>query len=216
MTLKYTIRPYCPDDREAIFRIAGDTAYFGEPIEAYMEDRRLFTDAFYTFYTDYEPEHAWVAVAEDQVVGFLVGCTNLHRYRRVIRLEILPKVIARLWRGYYQIGPKTRRYLWEVFKAFIKGELPGADETVYPAHFHINIASQWRGFGIGKTLIVTYLQQLIESGVPGVYLQTTSQNKAACHLYESMGFRLLGSKRTQMWRWLIQEDIENRCYGRRL
>jgi hypothetical protein len=52
------IRPYQPKDRESVFRIAADTAFFGAPIEAYMEDRNVFLDAFYAYYTDLEPEHA--------------------------------------------------------------------------------------------------------------------------------------------------------------
>lgn len=46
MSTRWHIRPYYPNDRDALFRIAGDTAFFGNPIEAYMEDRRLFLDAF--------------------------------------------------------------------------------------------------------------------------------------------------------------------------
>jgi hypothetical protein len=58
------IRPYQPKDRESVFRIAADTAFFGAPIEAYMEDRNVFLDAFYAYYIDLEPEHAWVACSE--------------------------------------------------------------------------------------------------------------------------------------------------------
>src|SRR5687767_4188416 len=42
-----TIRPFELHDRESVFRLAADTAFFGEPLEAYLDDRRLFCDSLY-------------------------------------------------------------------------------------------------------------------------------------------------------------------------
>lgn len=36
------IRPYRQEDREAVYRIAADTAFFGESVEHFLDDRRLF------------------------------------------------------------------------------------------------------------------------------------------------------------------------------
>ena len=44
------VRPYQPEDREAVLRLGADTAFFGAPIEACMEDRNIFLDAFYVYY----------------------------------------------------------------------------------------------------------------------------------------------------------------------
>ena len=63
-------RSYRPADREALFRTAADTAFFGEPVEAFLYDRWLFCDAFYRYYVVYQPEHAWVACSDGQLVGF--------------------------------------------------------------------------------------------------------------------------------------------------
>ena len=52
------VRPYRQGDRDAVHRIAADTAFFGEPVEAFLDDRRLFCDAFCSYYTDLEPELA--------------------------------------------------------------------------------------------------------------------------------------------------------------
>lgn len=38
------VRPYRPDDREAVRRIYADTAFFGAPVETYWDDRDLFAD----------------------------------------------------------------------------------------------------------------------------------------------------------------------------
>ncbi len=40
------VRPYEATDREAVHRIAADTAFFGDPIERYLDDRQHFLDLF--------------------------------------------------------------------------------------------------------------------------------------------------------------------------
>lgn len=84
------IRTYQPADRQAVFRIGADTAFFGAPIEAYMEDRDAFLDAFYAYYTDLEPEHTWVACADGEVVGFLAGCVDTRIHNRKLMRVIIP------------------------------------------------------------------------------------------------------------------------------
>ena len=59
------IRLYEPDDRQDVLRISADTAVFGEPVEAILDDRRLFCDAFTAYYTDFESEYLWVASIND-------------------------------------------------------------------------------------------------------------------------------------------------------
>jgi ribosomal protein S18 acetylase RimI-like enzyme len=207
------VRPYQPADRAALFQIGADTAFFGEPIEFYMEDRRIFLDSFYAYYTDYEPEHAWVACAGGQVVGFLTGCTDSHRSEAVLIRRLIPGVLWRLLTGYYHPGKKTWRYVRANIAAGLRGEAPPVDLERYPAHLHINLAAEWRGYGLGKRLMQAYLEQLKQLGVRGVHLGTTSMNEAACRLYERSGFHLLGAYPTRMWAGLIDHPVENRSYG---
>jgi len=58
-----------------------------------------------------------------------------------------------------------------------------------------------------------YLGQLRELRVPGVFLDTTSLNEAACRLYEKMGFRLLDSRPDRFWAKWFGHPVDNRCYG---
>lgn len=208
-----TVRPYQNSDRDALMKIAADTAFFGEPIEKYMEDRRIFLDQFYAYYPDYEPEHAWVAVAENQVVGFLTGCSDTHRQRKITKQKINPKVIWRFITGRYHPGPKTWAYLKGLKRAEANHENAVADPDLYPAHLHINVDHNWRGFGIGMRLIQSYLDQLIYENITGVHLGTTSENETACRLYTRMGFKLLDARPTNLWEKYIDHPVENRTYG---
>jgi ribosomal protein S18 acetylase RimI-like enzyme len=209
------VRPYTQGDRDALHRIAGDTAFFGAPAEAFLDDRRLFCDIFYAYYTDLEPEHAWVAAAGSQVVGFIVGSTDTRLQERRWRREVLPRIWNRTLRGGYRLGHRTGGYVWRGLGALLRGEVPHVDLEAYPAHLHINVDEHWRGRGLGRRLIDAYLGRLRALGVPGVHLNTTSLNEAACYLYEKVGFRLLDARATQMWAAHIQRVVENRCYGLR-
>jgi ribosomal protein S18 acetylase RimI-like enzyme len=210
------ICPYQPQDRESVMRIGADTAFFGAPIEAYMEDRNIFLDAFYAYYTDLEPEHAWVARAGDSVVGFLTGCVDGRAHGRKFRRIILPGLIGNLLRGKYRFGKRSIRYVAGLAGGLLRGESTHADPDTYPAHLHINVDAAWRGRGLGQRLMEAYLQQLRGLGVPGVYLETTSLNEAACRLYEKMGFRLLESQPDRFWAKWYGHAVEDRCYGLKL
>lgn len=213
MNTSITIRRYQPADRDALFRIAADTAFFGEPVEVFLEDRRIFLDAFYSYYPEYEPEHCWIACDELAVVGFITGCVDTCRQREITSKILEPMTLRRLIRGKYRVGRKTWAYLFRYILHKVWDGEPEVDLKLYPAHFHVNVDYRWRGAGIGKKLILKCLDDLRSNRSPGVHLQTTNYNQIACHLYESLGFKLIASKPTHLWEQYIDQRIENRCYG---
>ncbi len=208
-----SIRPYQTADRQALMKIASDTAFFGKPIEIYLDDRNLFQDYFYAYYTDFESQNAWVATADDVVVGFLTGCLNTREQLQVTKKVLLPKVILKLLRGKYKLGKKTWSYYKKLNREKREKRISYVNLNQYPAHLHINVDHQWRGYGIGHRLIQIYLDQLQREGIPGVHLGTTSENETACRLYKQLGFKLLDSKPTFQWTEFIDHPVETRIYG---
>ena len=215
-TSELTIRPYEQADRAAVLRIAADTAAFGAPVEVFLDDRRLFCDAVYRYYVDYEPEHAWVAVAAAEVTGFLVGCADTRRRDRCIARRIAPAAAVNLLRGRYRVGRRTVRHACAEVAAALRREFPAVDLAAYPAHLHINLDARWRGQGAGRGLMEAYLRQLRALDIPGVHLRTTSLNTAAVALYTRLGFELLDARATRLWAQVAEGYVENRCYGLRL
>ena len=197
-------------------RIAADTGYFGDPIEALMEDRNLFLDFFYRYYIDFEPEHLLIACVGSEVAGFLTGCTDTRRQRKLLGLKILPGVFLGLLTGRYRFGPKARRYVREMGKVALSGEHTEPDVESYPAHLHINVAETWRGHGLGRKLMSAYLDQLRALGLPGVHLETTDRNEVACRMYERFGFQLVAARSSDLWRFALGGPVEMRCYGLKL
>jgi ribosomal protein S18 acetylase RimI-like enzyme len=206
------IRPYHSSDRQEVFRIGADTAFFGAPIEAYMDDRNAFLDAFYAYYTDLEPEHTWVATANKQVVGFLTGCVDTRVHNRQIPKVIVPRLAGNFIRGKYHFGRRSWNYFSGLLAGLLRREYTHVDLDIFPAHLHINVDAAWRGYKIGQRLMEAYLDQLRRLGIPGVFLDTTSLNEAACRLYVKMGFRLLESRPDRFWTHRFGHPVDNRCY----
>ena len=210
------VRLYQPVDRQAVFRIGADTAFFGAPIEAYMEDRNVFLDAFYAYYTDLEPQHTWVACAEGEVVGFISGCVDTPQHDRKVRNVIVPRLVGNILRGKYHFGKRSMHYFAGLLGGFWHREFTSVDLKPYPAHLHINVDSAWRGHKLGQRLMDVYLNQLRSLGIPGVHLETSSQNKIACRMYEKMGFQLVDARPDRFWTEWFGYPVENRCYGLKL
>lgn len=168
------------------------------------------------YYTDFEPESAWVAAAGMDVIGFLTGCRDTRRQQRLLRGRLIPDLLWSVVRGRYRLGPKTWQYAGRLALGILRDELLHVDLEAYPAHLHVNVAREWRGIGMGKQLLTASLDQFRHAGIPGVHLETSSQNVAACKLYQRLGFRLVDTRITRLWNGLVAQEVENRAYAMKL
>jgi ribosomal protein S18 acetylase RimI-like enzyme len=207
------VRPYQPSDQQVVFKIAAETAFFGEPVESFMDDRRLFCDLVVRYYTTYEADHCWVAEGEQGVIGYLLGCIDTSTQIRMWIRKILPFLVRNLLRGNYRIGKRTLGYMYGMVIGYLNREEPELRLADYPAHLHINVQKDHRGSGSGRLLMNTYLGQLRNQEVRGVSLGTTNLNLAAIHLYEKFGFKLLGKRNSRYWTRIAGQRVENLRYG---
>ena len=207
------IRHYQDSDRAAVFAISADTAFFGEPVEAFLDDRRLYCDAFARFYIEHETAFVWVSENPMGVTGFLFGCGNTASFSTYWRRYIITRVLVNALTGKYKLGKSTASFAIGMLMGMIRGEQPAVDLADYPAHLQIDVRQGYRGMGIGKGLIHAYMEQLQGMGVGGVHLETTSHNVGACHLYEKIGFNLLDSHPNRFWSKMLGESVDNRTYG---
>ncbi|MCX6993316.1 MAG: GNAT family N-acetyltransferase [Kiritimatiellaeota bacterium] len=209
----WIIRPYAAGDRVAVRRICCDTADAGRPVdrpspvEAFFEDRELFADLLMNYYTDYEPASAWVAeqagvpaiaggpvitggpAIAGGVVGYLTGCRDTGRFRRIMFWRIVPRALFKaFWRGTWWSVSTRRLVRWNLpiwWRLLGHRAMPLAG---YPAHLHINLRPGMQGQGIGRQLVNQFLDQLRLAGIPGVHLSTRADNMAALAFFEKMGF----------------------------
>lgn len=183
------IRRYERRDRGMIRHICCETADRGKPVEQFFHDRELFADLLTSYYTDYEPQSVWVAECSGQVIGYLTGCLDSQRYRRITAWRIVPKAMRRAARRGSLLSMPSIRLLWAGFQTWLRGGfrirhfLRG-----YPAHLHVNLQEGFRGRQLGRQLVERFVEQICGAGKPGVHASVRGDNPASCRFFERLGF----------------------------
>src|SRR4051794_14721137 len=73
------IRSFQPADRDRVRMLCCETGFLGKPIDPVFEDRELFADYLTAYYTDWEPESAFVVTINGEIRGYLLGSRRAFR-----------------------------------------------------------------------------------------------------------------------------------------
>lgn len=188
---KVLVRPYRPDDREAVRRLCFDTGDIGRPADSFFPDRELFADLITTYYTDHEPGSLWVAEKRGRVVGYLTGCLDDHRAARVSAVSVFPRA---LW-GALRRGTIFRQWIWRLIGAnlFLRREktVPSAGRR---GHVHVNLSAEARGAGAGRALWEAFLPMAVKAGVAELGAAVRADNAGGRKFFEAMGFVAAGTR----------------------
>ena len=209
------VRRYSSEDREAVRQIAFDTALMGRSAGLFFDGPELIKDAVTLYFTDYEPESAWVAVADGVVVGYITGAKDERAMNKVVLTKVLPQLVVELLRSGVLLKKKNWELVQGVFKGFLKGELSRPDlYEKYPAVLHINLKDAFRRSGAGTALIKALIDDFSRAGVKGVRLGTMSDAGAA--FFRKNGFTLLFSGRVSFLSEAAGHDVPSYLFGREL
>ncbi|MEP7345026.1 MAG: hypothetical protein ABI877_07160, partial [Gemmatimonadaceae bacterium] len=157
------LRAYVPTDRAAVRDLCCRSAFRNMGVRALIDDSELFGDFWASYYTDFEPESLLVAEREGRVIGYLMGCADTERYRRVMARVIVPRVLGRLVsravRGRYRNQPHARPFLrWLAVRSW--REEPAIDTKAFPGHYHVNLAREGVRHRLYTSLGLRFLDQL--------------------------------------------------------
>lgn len=187
------VRPFEPGDRPAIRRICFETGYMGEPVAWQWRDAESFAELFTAYYTDHEPESAFVAERRGRVEGYLLGCVDTRR--ATSEASVFFRVLVR--RG-IAFRPGTAGFVWRSFGDVLgdglRRRLPPPEEhdERWPAHLHIDLLPSLRGLGVGSRLMRAWMDHLHARSVPGCHLRTLGENERAIAFFSANGFRSSG------------------------
>lgn len=79
----------------------------------------------------------------------------------------------------------------EAFGPIDCGTIQGLAQTrALGAVQNVGVSPEYRGLGLGRSLVLKALQGFSRAGLRRVYLEVTAENTPAVELYRSMGFRL--------------------------
>ena len=189
------VRPYVHEDRAAVRHICFQTGYMGEPADFMWRDRESWADMFSGYYTDVEPDSAFVVEIDGSVSGYLLGAVDSSKAWNpgfVLGRHIVKRGIA--------FRPGTAKFVWRSMKDAIVDvgsrrvkvrDLDFSDAR-WPSHLHIDLLPVARGMGAGRRLVDLWLTRLAEASIAGCHLQTMAENTGAIAFFEAVGFRREG------------------------
>ena len=186
----FIVRKFAAGDRQRVREISCATAFLELPRKGIFSDEEILADILTLYFTDYEPEFCFVAVADGRVCGYLTGAKDARLMDKRCG-RVFPRVFFKaLARGFF-FRWVNLRFLWRlVWRSLLRGEFAMPDFSAeYPAMLHINMESSCRGRGIGERLINAYLQYLRESGVKGVHFGSFSERAKGFFLKQ--GFEIV-------------------------
>jgi ribosomal protein S18 acetylase RimI-like enzyme len=195
----FLIRSYRASDREAVRRLCCETGFLGNPIDPIFEDRELFANFLTGYYTDWEPESAFVIEVDGEVKGYLLGS------RRPLRQQIysIYQNVVLVLRGLVRLrnyNAASRKFVrWVLLQGW--REVPAAPRRT--AHFHINLLPEARNVPTTRALMDAYLKYLHECGEKRVYGQmVTFESRRGARMFERYGFRVINRAEISKFREL--------------
>ncbi|HTZ11701.1 MAG TPA: GNAT family N-acetyltransferase [Candidatus Margulisiibacteriota bacterium] len=210
-----TIRKFSLQDRAGLRRISCDTAFLGKERGKFFFDDEILADALTIYFTDYEPQSSFVAVASNRVVGYITGAKDARAMGRIFSQSILPGLIIKAFRRGVFFSRRNLRFFWYCLISLLRGEFRAPDfSSGFPAILHINLDKDFRGEGVGSQLIARYLQYLREEGISGVHLGTLSEG--ASIFFTKLGFSQLFKSRRSYLKSYIGKELEFYVFGKRL
>jgi len=199
-----TIRPYEPRDRETVRRLCCETGFLGKPIDPIFEDRELFSDYLTAYYTDVEPESAFVLEQAGVVKGYLLGSRRpfrqqWHSFFHNIRLFVTGM------RRYRRYNEATRAFIRWILKSSWR-EVPAAPRRT--AHFHFNVLPEAQSLAGTHAMLNAYFDYLRACGEKAVFGQmVTFESRRGAKVLERFGFCVIGKREITKYRGRHPEAV---------
>lgn len=200
----YVSRNFRPSDREVVRRLCCETGFLGNPIDPVFEDRELFADYLTGYYTDWEPESAFVLEVDGEVRGYLLGSRHPLRqqiYNIYQNLSLFLRFIFR----YPRYNAASRKFVHWIIKNGWR-EVPAHPRKT--AHFHINLLADARNVPSTRTLMESYLTYLKDCGEKAVYGQmVVFESRRGAKMFERYGFKVLNKSEITKYRDVHPEPV---------
>ncbi len=198
------IRHFQPEDRERVRHLCCETGFLGKPINPIFEDRELFADFLTAYYTDWEPESAFVIEIGGQIDGYLLGSRRPWRQQLHSIYQNASLLLRGLWR-YRRYNAASRRFIhWIILQGW--REVPATPRRT--AHFHINLLPEARSVASTRALMDAYLHYLHRHGEHRVFGQmVTFESRRGTRMFERYGFKVINRSEISKYRDLHPEPV---------
>lgn len=172
-------------DMPELLRICLQTGDSGKDATHLHNLPELVGDIYAAPYLLHQPEFAFVLVADNEIVGYLLGVLDTANFEMVLANNYWPQAKAKYSQINSEIAPKDQELLNDLAKQGFSD--PGLIAK-YPSHLHIDIVESHQSAGYGKAMIAHLLTGLKTAGSKGVHLHMSSKNDRARAFYKKFGF----------------------------
>ena len=181
---KLEIRPYKPSDLESIYQICLLTGDSGKDATYKYKDPNLIGHFYAAPYSVLEPELTFIVTLNGNPSGYILGTKNSEEFKNKTEKEWFPNL-----REKYPL-PKDDDVSADAYiiRLIHKGYVFKKGHVDYPAHLHINLLPITQGKGLGKKIMLTFINKLKELNVEALHLEVGKKNERAIGFYKKMGF----------------------------
>ncbi|WP_370086000.1 GNAT family N-acetyltransferase [Streptacidiphilus sp. MAP12-16] len=185
MTTRPSVRPYRPEDRDALYDICVRTAHEGGDSRHLYPDPELMPSIFAAPYAWLEPDLAFVVDDGERAVGYILGTADTQTFVKRYRAEWLPTLTER-----YPApeGPPSTPSDVMIDLMYRPERMLVPELAPYPAHLHIDLLPSHQRAGHGRALMKAFLGALHRKGVSTVHLGMVTANTPARAFYDRLGF----------------------------
>lgn len=178
------LRPYAPDDLDALYRICLLTGDAGKDASALYRDPQLVGHIYAAPYGVLEPEHAFVVEDEGGVAGYIVGTHDSEAFSDRMERDWWP-ALRRRYAYATGLNAADRQRIGTIMRP---ERQPAQLTAPCPAHIHMNLLPHLRGRGIGSRLLGTWIEQARAAGVRGIHLGASATNAGGIAFWTRSGF----------------------------
>lgn len=172
-------------DLPELRRICLETGDSGKDATHLHKLPELVGDIYVAPYVIHEPNFAYALLAENKVVGYLMGVLDTKSFENILVEKYWPIAKAKYEQIDFEITPSDQELLAELDKqGFSNQELI----KKYPSHLHIDIVESHQSAGYGKSMIAFLLSELKQAGSSGVHLHMSASNDRGRVFYKKFGF----------------------------
>jgi len=185
--MKLKIRPYHACDLSTLYRICLLTGNTGTDATGLYKDPDLLGHYYAAPYAVLEPDLCFIITKSGMPYGYILGTQDSLKFSERCEKEWFP-----LLRERYCLPQATDdSHDAKIIRLIHKGYEINSDLISYPAHLHIDLLPVVQGQGMGRRLIMTFINRLRELNVPALHLQVGKKNKNAIQFYQKVGFHCI-------------------------
>ena len=181
------IRPYKDSDLEKIYDICLLTGNSGSDARELYNDKKLLGHFYAAPYAVLEPDLCFIVTLGGIQSGYILGTKNSTNFRILTEEKWFPQL-----RQKYPIPEESDLSRdANIIRLIHKGYIWKNELSDYPAHLHIDLLSSTQGKGVGRKIMETFFNKLIELDIPAVHLEVGKRNIGAIEFYKKIGFHLI-------------------------